>query len=423
MKTIAIIGSCDTKYKEAAYMRERIEAEGVNAIVVDVATGPNPSYNYDVSREEVVEAAGTTWKELEPKTKGEKIAFMMEAAASYVEMLYKEGKIDGILSAGGLQNTVMATNAMKRLPIGFPKVMATTVASGKKTFDLVVGDKDIVTIPSICDFTGLNLVTKQIMANACACCAGMVKSAGETLKKGKKPVIGITLMGVTNTGACAAVEELERLGMEVIGFHSTGVGGAIMEQMAVDGLIDGILDLTTHEITEAYFGGGFSYGEDSKYRLVKGVSKKVPLVVSCGGLDFIDFGVNEFPPRMDERVYMMHNATMAHIKLLPDEAKLTTASFVERLEKIDYPVKLLIPTDGMRHNTRKGEELYYKEVDDIIIRQLNNIKNKNVEIITIPGNLDTEEWGIQAAHHMIDELWERGVLEEKIDYSIKNLNL
>ncbi|XCP85164.1 Tm-1-like ATP-binding domain-containing protein [Roseburia hominis] len=416
MKTIAVIGSCDTKYREVAYMKELIEAEGISALVIDVATGPNPSYNYDVSRAEVVAAAGSSWEELEPKTKGEKIGFMMEACASYVEQIYREGKIDGIVSAGGLQNTVMATNAMRRLPIGFPKVMATTVACGKKTFEPVVGEKDIVVIPSICDFTGLNLVTRQIIANACACCVGMVKTAGKVLEKGKKPVVGVTLMGITNTGACAAVDELERLGMEVIGFHATGVGGAIMEQMAADGLIDGILDLTTHEITQEYFKGGFSYGEGAKYRLVKGVEKKVPLVVSIGGLDFIDFAVGEFPPRMDERVYMMHNATMAHIKLLPDEAYLTTARFVERLEKIDYPVKLLIPTEGMRHNTRKGEELYYKEVDDIIISKIKAVKNKNIEIITIPGNLDTVEWGTAAAHHMIDELKERGVIGDEIQY-------
>lgn len=416
MKTIAIIGSCDTKYKEVAYMRERIEAQNTAVMVIDVATGPNPSYGYDVSREEVVEAAGTRWELLEPKTKGEKITFMMEAVASYVEMLYKEGRIHGILSAGGLQNTVMATSAMKKLPIGFPKVMATTVASGRKTFESVVGAKDIVTIPSISDFTGLNIVTRQIMANACACCVGMVNQAGQELKKGDKPVVGVTLMGITNTGACAAVEELERLGIEAVGFHTTGVGGAVMEQMAADGLIDGILDLTTHEITQEYFKGGFSYGEDAKYRLVKGVQKKVPLVISVGGLDFVDFLVGEFPPRMDERVYMMHNASAAHIKILPDEAEITTARFVERVEKIDYPVKLLIPTDGMRHNTREGEELYYPEVDEIILRQVKAIKNPNVELITIPGNLDTREWGIAAAHHMVDELKERGVIGDEIQY-------
>ena len=189
-----------------------------------------------------------------------------------------------------------------------------------------------------------------------------------------------------------------------------------MEQMAADGLIDGILDLTTHEITQEYFKGGFSYGEDAKYRLVRGVKKRVPLVVSVGGLDFIDFQVGEFPPRMDERVYMMHNANTAHIKLLPDEAEITTARFAARIEKIDYPVKLLIPTDGMRHNTRKGEVLYYKEVDDVIICQLKKIRNPNVEIIAIPGNLDTKDWGIKAAHYMVDELKERGAIGDEMQY-------
>lgn len=404
MKTIAIIESCDTKFKETAYMREFIEKQGMKVIVLDVSTGQSPSYEYDISREEIVENAGAKWKDLALKTKAEKISFMTEAVAVYVELLYKEGKINGILSVGGLQNTVMATNAMKRLPIGFPKVMATTVASGNKTFDSVVGDKDIVTIPSICDFTGLNIVTEQIMANACSCCVGMVRLAGKILKKGKKKIVGITLMGITNTGACAAINELEKHGIEVIGFHSTGVGGAIMEQMAYDGLIDGILDLTTHEITQEYFKGGFSYGEQSKYRLVKSVQKKIPLVVSVGGLDFIDFNVGEFPSRMEERVYMMHNARTAHIKLLPDEAEETTKHFTERIEKIDYPVKLLIPTDGMRHNTRKGEELYEPKVDEVILSKIREIKNPNIEIITIQGNLDTEEWGIAAANYMIQEL-------------------
>ena len=416
MKTIAIIGSCDTKYREICYMRELIEAQGVKALVIDVATGPDPSMGYDISREEVAESAGVSWQDMEPKSKGEKISFMTEAVAGYVEKIYQERKIDGIVSAGGLQNTVMATAAMQRLPIGVPKVMATTVASGRKTFESIVADKDIVTIPSICDFTGLNLVTRQIIANACAACVGMVKNAGKPLEKGKKIVVGVTLMGITNVGACAAVDELERLGIEAIGFHTTGVGGAIMEKMAEDGLINGILDLTTHEITQEYFKGGFSYGEDAKYRLVKGVQKKVPLVISVGGLDFIDFCVGEFPERMDERVYMMHNANTAHIKLLPDEAEITTQRFVDRVNKIDYPVKLLIPTDGMRHNTRKGEELYYHEVDEIILGKIKNITNPNVEIITIPGNLDTKEWGIQAAHHMIDELKERGVIGEEVSY-------
>ncbi|TAH74807.1 MAG: UPF0261 family protein [Anaerolineaceae bacterium] len=411
MKTIAIIGSCDTKFKEVSYMREIIEREGLKALVIDIATGPNKSYGSDISREDLAFAHGTNWTTLEPKTKGEKIAFMAEAAAAYVEKLYHENKIHGVLSVGGLQNTVVATTAMQRLPVGFPKVMASTVASGKRYFESIVGGSDIVVIPSISDFTGINIVTSQIISNACACCIGMVKMAGNVLKKGDKPVVGVTLMGITNIGACAAIDELERHGIEAIGFHTTGIGGATMEQMACDSLIDGVLDLTIHEVTSHFFGAGFSYNEKAGCRLEKATKRKVPMVVCLGGLDFVDFNIKEFPPRMDERKYMMHNADTAHIKILPDEAKEVAKIVVDKLETVDYHIKLLIPTDGMRHNTQEGQELYYKEVDDILINNIKNkIKNKNVEIITIPGNLDTKEWGIKAAHHMIEELKQSGRL-------------
>ncbi|MDO5424233.1 MAG: Tm-1-like ATP-binding domain-containing protein [Eubacteriales bacterium] len=410
MKTIAVIGSCDTKYREVAYMRERIETEGLRVLVLDTATGPGMSYGYDVSREEILKSAGVSMEEMASKTKGEKIRLMTDAVTKYVEMLYKARKIDGILAAGGLQNTVMATNAMRSLPIGFPKVMATTVACGGRTFGPFVGEKDIVMIPSICDFTGMNLVIRRILDNACACCAGMVRTAGRVLEKGDRPVVGMTLMGVTNTGACAAAEELERMGLEVVGFHATGTGGVVMEQMAEDGLLDGILDLTIHELTSEFFGGGFSYSREAKNRLVKSVRNRIPLVISLGGLDFVDFAPDAFLPRMEERVFMYHNAEMAHIKILPDEAEKLADRVLERLEKIDYPVKLLIPTDGMRHNTRKGEELYCRKVDEILTRKIGSVRNPNIACITIPGNLDTKEWGIQAAHFMAEELKERGVL-------------
>ncbi len=407
MKTIAIIGSCDTKYKEIAYMKELIENRGLKALVINIATGPSESLGYDIPREEVALYGGSSWEDLIGRTKGEKIAYMAEAAAGCLHQLYLDQKVDGVISVGGLQNTVIATTAMQRLPIGFPKVMSSTVASGKRTFESLVGGSDIVVIPSICDFTGLNLVTRQIIKNACSCCIGMVENAGGIVKKGEKPVVAVSLMGITNTGACAAIEELERCGVEAIGFHTTGVGGATMEQMAADGLVDGILDLTIHEITSGYFGGGFSYGTKAGERLLKAASHRVPMVICPGGLDFVDFSVGEFPPRMEERVYMMHNATTAHIKILPEEAEEVAEVVVQRLKNFDYKVKLLLPTEGMRHNTGPGEELYYREVDDILINRLKKNGNSNIDVITVPGNLDTREWGILAAGHMIEELKER----------------
>lgn len=409
MKTIAIIGSCDTKFKEVAYISEIIKREGLNALVIDIATGNNKSYGYNVSREDLALAHGTDWANLEIKTKGEKIAFMAEAAADYVDKLFQENKIHGILSVGGLQNTVVATTAMQRLPIGFPKVMASTVASGKRYFESIVGGSDIVVIPSISDFTGINIVTRQIISNACACCIGMVKTAGNVLIKGDKPVVGVTLMGITNIGACAAIDELEKHGIEAIGFHTTGIGGATMEQMACDTLIDGILDFTIHEITSHFFGAGFSYNEKAGCRIEKAAKCKVPMVVCLGGLDFVDFNIKEFPSRMDERKYMMHNADTAHIKILPGEAEQIAKIVVDKLNAVDYHIRLLVPTDGMRHNTQEGQELYYKKVDDVLISTIqNNLNNENVEIIKISGNLDTKEWGIKAAHHIIEELKQSG---------------
>lgn len=416
MKTIAIIESCDTKHKEAKFIKDFIEKEGLEGLVINTATGPAKSYNYDISREEVAEAYGTPWSEMEPKTKGEKVDFMKDAVAAYVEKLYADGKIQGIISVGGLQNTVMAANAMQRLPIGFPKVMATTVASGTRKFDLVVGDKDITVMPAICDFTGLNIVTRRVISNACACCVGMVKFAGNVLEKGEKPVVAVTLMGVTNNGAVAAVDELEKAGMEVIGFHATGVGGATMEEMASNGLVDGILDLTLHELTSEYFGGGFSYGPKASTRLVKSVEKKVPLVISLGGLDFVDFSTSELPERMDERKHMLHNANTAHIKILPGEAEALGKILTDRLSKVTYPVKLLIPTKGMRHNTKAGEELYSPETDNVLIQTIVDNVNDNVEVILIPRNLDTKEFGIKAAYYIIQEMKQRGRLPEDFTY-------
>ena len=240
----------------------------------------------------------------------------------------------------------------------------------------------------------------------------MVKSAGQVLEKGEKPVVAVTLMGVTNKGAEAAVEELERLGMEVIGFHATGVGGATMEGMAASGLVDGILDMTLHELTSEYFGGGFSYGPKANTRLVKSVEKQVPLVISLGGLDFVDFSTSELPDQMDKRKYMLHNANTAHIKILPEEAKALGEILAGRLSKVTYPVKLLIPTKGMRHNTLEGEELYSPESDSVLIQTLIDNVNDNVEVIVIPHNLDTKEFGIKAAHYMIDEMKQRGRLPQ-----------
>ncbi len=409
-------------------MKELVLKAGLNALVINTATGPcacaNPDDNgkvVDVTREEIALAYGTPWDEMEPKTKGEKIEYMRAAVTDYLDKLYKAGKIDGIVSVGGLQNTTMATSAMSVLPIGFPKVMATTVASGTKQFQLVVGETDIVAMPTICDCTGLNLITRRLIANAVSCCIGMVQNAGEPIAKGDKPVIGLTLMGVTNTGCMAAVEKLEAAGYEVLGFHATGVGGGVMEKMAAEGLIDGLCDLTQHEINAEYFlgktgNGGFSYGPGAAVRLLKAAAVRVPMIVSLGGIDFVDYAVKDADaalPGWKERPLYYHNATTVHIKVTPEEAKDLGMIVAERLNKADYPIKLLIPTDGMRHNTTKGEALYDAEADKALIDTVKANVGPHIEIVEVEGNLDTKAWGEKAADIMIGVMEAAGIPGKK----------
>ena len=185
-----------------------------------------------------------------------------------------------------------------------------------------------------------------------------------------------------------------------------------MEDMAANGLVDGILDLTLHELTSEYFGGGFSYGPKAKIRLVESVEKKVPLVISLGGLDFVDFSTSELPDRMDERKYMLHNANTAHIKILPEEAEALGKILAERLSKVTYPVKLLIPTKGMRHNTLEGQELYEPKSDSVLIQTIIENVSDNAEVIVIPHNLDTPEFGVKAAHYIVDEMKKQGKLPQ-----------
>lgn len=388
-------------------MRRELERRGVSAMLVDMSIGLGESTGADISRETVFSNIGVAWDDVRSKTKGALMELMTEAIKATILLLYGQNKIDGVMSAGGVQNTSVSTAAMQLLPIGFPKLVATTVACGQRSFGSVVGLRDIVVIPSISDFTGMNIMTTTILRNACACMAGMVQTAGTPLRKADRPVVGVTLMGITNDGCCAAIDELARNGVEAIGFHSTGVGGSIMEQLALDGTLDGILDITTHEITSEFFGGGFSYGAQN--RLIKPLQAGVPMVVSVGGLDFVDFGKWEFPPRMDERVYNMHNGQLAHIKVLPDEAKQIGSIFASRLNQVRDSVRLVLPTEGMRKNTRPGENLYAPDTDEALLQSILSQVNTKVHIQTLPGNINDVSWGRAIAQVMLDTLRERGI--------------
>lgn len=414
MRTVVIIASLDTKIQEVLYMKKILQNEKVKPLVVDMSTGQNSVSGADISREEVLLHAGLKWKEIKTRSKGELIQLMLYAMKGVIRQLYEEGKMDGVLAAGGVQNTTVATKAMQELPIGFPKVMVTTIASGNKHFNDVVGNKDIIVIPSIVDFTGENTVTWTILKNACVCVASLAKTGVKKIPKSDKPVIGVTMMGITNIGCMAAIKKLQEQGFEILGFHATGAGGQVMEEMAMEGHLDGVLDMTPHELVAEYFGGGFSYGKYQRFQYLRTVSK--PIVVSLGGLDFIDYPVNEF--QLNDRKYNKHNSYLAHIKITKKEAKQIAKIFAERLNLSRKEILLTIPTKGMRSDTEEGESLYDPEVDETIIEILNNNLGDKVKKYVLEGNLDTVEWGEKNAEILIARMMNKNVrtFNYKVEY-------
>lgn len=410
MKTIAIIASCDSKLQEVTHIKKFIENIGHKVLVIDVSIGPRQVNAGDIPREDVIAASGRQWQAVKELSKGELMAIVTEGAEKLIPELYAEGKFDAVFSMGGVQNTSIAVSAMKKLPLGVPKVMLSTVASGNRTFEPLVGTKDIVLVPSVADISGVNTITRTIMENAASCVIGMVNHAGKPLGASDRLVVGTTLMGITNDGVCSAIDHLVAKGIETIGFHSTGVGGRAMEELVAGGIVNAVMDLTIHEITSEYFGGGFSYG--ALNRLTSLCQAGIPLLVSPGGLDFVDYPLDNLPKDIDKRKYIRHNAQLAHIKILKEEAPEVARIVAERLNKSVGGVTLLIPTNGFRKNTRPGEPLYDKEVDDTIVATLlENVINDKVIVKYVDANLNEEAFGVAAANEMIEILKRFGKLD------------
>ncbi|MDR2478497.1 MAG: Tm-1-like ATP-binding domain-containing protein, partial [Treponema sp.] len=397
----------DTKCAEVQFLCERLHDARIAPLVINISVGLGESaLCADIGREQVFAAAGLAWQDIRDRPKGELIRLMQEAVKVTVRDLHERGKINGIIAIGGVQNTSIAVGAMQMLPIGFPKVVATTIASGNRPFKSVVGNKDIVVIPSIADFSGLNVITRAIIANAAAALAGLVTFAGRPLEKSGKVVVGISLMGITNVAAAFIVDELSKAGIETIGFHATGAGGSIMEQLAEEKIIDAILDLTTHEITAEYFGGGFSHGAFE--RLLKPLKSGIPVLVCTGGLDFVDYSIADCPLDLSKRKYNKHNAELAHIKITVNEARDIGKIFAERLAWGKNGVTVLIPKNGMRLNTRPGESLYDGDVDRALVDSIKKYAPDTAVIKEIDGNINDESWARSAAREMLKILISSG---------------
>lgn len=406
-KVIAIIATFDTKKEELDFVKSFITGNGFETLTIDVSSRGYLENEADINAAQVAQAGGYTLELVHSAgSRAKAIDMMRIGIQALIKDLYEAGQIHAVLGFGGLQNSIISSSAMQLLPIGVPKVLLSTVACGSRTFETLVGSKDIMLLPSIGDLVGLNPLIRSALKNAASAIMGMVKYAGDELKP-EGFLIGATIMGATSDGILEAIQKVVSAGYDVITFHSTGVGGTALENQIEAGMINAVMDLSLHEIvSEDVIGGGFSKG--AKNRLAAGVKKNLPMVLAPGGLDFVDFSVEEFNSGIigdpANRKYTLHNKDIAHIKLFPEEAAKAANILVERLEPFTGRAVMVLPLHGLRAESRVGEKLYDPEVDHMIFEVIRKRLNKNIRLIELEAHISDPVFSQTVANSIIDLL-------------------
>ena len=315
MKSVHLVATLDTKGPEAAFVRDILKAHGVATVMIDAGCLGAPTIVADVPRDEVFDAAGTTLADLVARgDRGAAVTAATIGTARLVAEAHARGEVAGVLALGGSAGTAIGTAAMRALPIGVPKVMVSTVASGQVR--PYVGDKDILMLNSVVDILGLNRISRTILGEAARAMAGLVLFAGEVAAT-DRPLVAVSMFGVTTPCVMAALEVFEGAGYEALVFHATGNGGQAMESLIHDGLIVGVLDITTTELADELVGGVFSAGPT---RLTAAGEMGIPQVVSVGALDMVNFHAPEtMPERFSARKLHRHNANVTLMRTTPEE--------------------------------------------------------------------------------------------------------
>ncbi|MHC4995404.1 MAG: Tm-1-like ATP-binding domain-containing protein [Planctomycetota bacterium] len=368
MPTIAVLGTLDTKGHEHAFVEKRIRATGHDTLLIDVGTLGEPTVEPDITRDEVARAGGVDLDALSAAhDRGASVKAMTEAAPAMLAELLDAKRIDGVISLGGGGGTSIATAAMRALPIGFPKVMVSTMASGNTA--QYVGVKDIVMIPSIVDVAGLNRVSKLVFTRAADAICGMVGAPVlDASADDERPLIVASQFGNTTDCVNEARRLLEDAGYEVLVFHATGAGGRSMESLIESGMVAGVLDVTTTEWADEVVGGVLTAGPT---RLQAAARHGVPAVVAPGCLDMVNFNAPEtVPDRFADRLFYEHNPQVTLMRTTADECREIALRIAAKLNASTAPVTVLIPTRAISVISAPGQSFHAPETDAVLFDTL-----------------------------------------------------
>ena len=383
MKTIAVLGTLDSKGHEHAFVADLIRQRGHDVLMIDLGTGDEAQVKVDISRFEVAASIGLDLEALMArKDRGECVVAMSKAAPVLLSKLQQDGKIDGVISLGGGGGTSLATSAMRALPIGFPKLMVSTLASGNT--EHYVGTKDIVMMPSIVDVAGLNSISKTIFTRAAGAICGMVEI--EVKSESQKPLIVASMFGNTTDCVNIAKEVLETAGYEVLVFHSTGTGGRTMESLIESGMVKGVIDLTTTEWADEITGATLSAGPARMDAMSKA---GIPAVVAPGCVDMANFGERAtVPAKYEGRNFYIHIAQVTLMRTNAAECDELGKIIAKKCNANDAATAIMLPLKAVSVISAAGQSFYDKEADDALFNAIR--KNAEVEVCEFNEEINSE---------------------------------
>ncbi|HXJ38433.1 MAG TPA: Tm-1-like ATP-binding domain-containing protein [Bryobacteraceae bacterium] len=403
LRTVLLAGTLDTKGCDFRFVRDLLMAAGLRVIVADFGVLREPDWTVDVPAKTVAAAAGVELDQLRQQhDKALAMRVMSEGLAAIVERFHRNHEIDAMLSLGGSSGTAIATAAMRGLPVGFPKVMVSTVASGETS--QYTGGRDIIMIPSIVDVAGLNRISRPIYQNAVACVVGMLLHAPTAAKgeAGDRPLVAASMFGNTTECIERARKPVEGAGYEVIVFHATGAGGRTMQSLIAEGLITGLLDLTTTELADEVCGGVFSAGMD---RVKMGANVAIPVVLAPGCVDMCNFGTPDtVPNRYRDRNLYHWNSNVTLLRTDEEENRRIGELLAETANRCAGPVTVLLPLGGVSMLDRPGEPFWNPAADAACYESLRRNLRPEVRCIEIDANINDPEFADRAAAELLATL-------------------
>jgi uncharacterized protein (UPF0261 family) len=403
-KRIAVIGTLDTKGAEHAYVADCLREFGHEPLLIDLGTGGPATVTPDIAREEVATAGGLDLAALVATgDRGVCVAAMSEAAPVLLAKLASEGRVDGVISLGGGGGTALGTAAMRALPVGFPKLMVSTLASGNTAH--YVASKDIVMFPSIVDVSGLNRISRTLFRQAAAAIAGMV-GAGAASVAGDRPLVAASMFGNTTRCVELARSVMEEAGYEVLVFHATGTGGRTMETLVGDGLLRGVLDITTTEWADELVGGVLTAGP---HRLEAAARAGVPAVVVPGCLDMVNFGARDtVPARFEGRRFYLHNPQVTLMRTNAEECAELGRILAEKVNASTGPVRVLVPTRAISIISADGQPFHDPEADAALFAAIREHLDPRIPLVEIDAAVNDEVFAKACAQALLELLKREG---------------